>query len=71
MSLDHAAHDLLAQLHALRGMVNVLPVTDSDGEHLVVWVDDQYMRVLKLPTSFGGYPVTVVLRPRATASYRY
>lgn len=68
MSIDHAANDLLSQLHAPRGMVNVLPVTDSKGEHLVVWVDTKYLRVLNpLPDTFEGYPVTVIPRPTATA----
>lgn len=68
MSIDLAANDLLSQLHAPRGMVNVLPITDGKGEHLLVWVDTQYMRILKtIPDTFEGYPVMVAPRPQAIA----
>lgn len=66
MLINEAASALLSQIHAPRGMVNILPVTDGSGAHLVVWVDTQYMRLLKpLPDRFEGYPVTVVSRPMA------
>ena len=71
MSINDAASALLSQIHAPRGLVNILPVTDGSGAHLVVWVDTQYMRQINpLPETFEGYPVTVMSRPMAIG-YRH
>ena len=67
-TVDHAASDLLFCLHAPRGMVNVLPVTDNQGAYLVVWVDTNYRRQLQsIPNKFEGYSVKVIERPKAVA----
>jgi hypothetical protein len=66
MPLPQAAKALFKSLHAPFGSVNVVPLDDSSGRHLVVWVDRQMASSIKtIPSEFEGYPVTVETKPMA------
>ncbi len=68
MTLQTAAHHLLAEMDLPSGAVNVLPLATSEGERLVVWVDRRYLlRARDVPSTFEGYAVTVEPRPEITA----
>lgn len=65
MPLQNAATALLNQIHAPKGAVNVIPLSENGGR-LVVWVDSLYITVAnQLPLTYQGYPVTIERRPQA------
>ena len=71
MSLFDAANALLSTIHAPRGTVNILPISEESGEQLVVWVDPTYLqRIQPLPETFEGYRVSVMARP-IISGYRH
>lgn len=68
MSLNEAAQALVEFVHAPKGTVNVLPLNDANGKHLVVWVATNYSpRANSIPQVFEGYPVSVEKKPNVFA----
>lgn len=68
-TLQSAALALLKRIHAPLGVVNILPIEDAGGARLVVWVDSVYFgKVGDIPSLYEGYPVTVQVKPRISAS---
>ena len=68
MDIHEAAKKFYESLNAPLGSVNVIPIQDTNGNYLLIWVSPNYSKLISsFPQSFAHYRVVVEKRPSIIA----